>query len=173
MSLTLILMRHAKSAWDDPTQEDFDRPLNGRGRTSAHALGLWLLDRGYLPDEVIVSGARRTVETWSRMADRFPATTAMQSNPALYLASAETILGVLKTAQVPTIMLIAHNPGIGQFARKIITSAPPHPKFGQYPTGATTVVTFDIDSWDDLDWGAGAVAEFVVPRELAQGSKGP
>lgn len=166
MSLTLILMRHAKSAWDDPIQEDFDRPLNGRGRKSAVAIGQWLLDHGYLPDEVIVSGARRTVETWSRMAHGFPETTAMQSNPALYLASADTILGVVKTAKVPTIMVIAHNPGIGQFARDIAKMPNPHPKFSQYPTGATTVITFDTESWDALDWRAGTITDFVVPRDL-------
>lgn len=166
MSLTLILMRHAKSAWDDPTQEDFDRPLNGRGRRSAQAIGQWLLDRGYLPDEVVVSAARRTVETWSRMAKGFPQTTAMQSNPALYLASAETILGVVKTAEVPTIMLIAHNPGIGQFAGQIAKNPAHHPKFGQYPTCATTVVTFDVESWNEVAWGAGEIADFAVPKDL-------
>ncbi|MEL7107008.1 MAG: histidine phosphatase family protein [Pseudomonadota bacterium] len=166
MSLTLILMRHAKSAWDDPTQEDFDRPLNGRGRQSAKAIGDWLVGQGYLPDEVIVSAARRTVETWSRMVKGFPQTTAMQSNPALYLASADTILGVVKTAQVPTIMVIAHNPGIGQFARDITKTPARHPKFQQYPTGATTVITFDAETWDAITWRSGQVADFAVPREL-------
>lgn len=166
MSLTLILMRHAKSAWDDPSQDDFDRPLNGRGRKAAVAIGQWLLDRGYLPDEVIVSGARRTVETWSRMAHAFPETTAMQSNPALYLGSANTILGVVKTAVVPTIMVIAHNPGIGQFARDIAKTPSPHSKFGQYPTGAATILTFASETWDALDWRAGLIADFVVPRDL-------
>ncbi|MEL7027422.1 MAG: histidine phosphatase family protein, partial [Pseudomonadota bacterium] len=72
-------------------QDDFDRPLNGRGRNSAPAIGKWLLDHGIVPDEVIVSGARRTVETWSRMAGHFPPTATMQSNPALYHASADTM----------------------------------------------------------------------------------
>ena len=166
MSLTLILMRHAKSAWDDPSQDDFDRPLNGRGRQSAVAIGQWLLDRGYLPDEVIVSGARRTVETWSRMAHGFPETTAMQSNPALYLASADTILGVVKTAVVPTIMVIAHNPGIGQFARNIASAPNTHPKFAQYPTGATTIINFESEAWSTIDWRAGSIVDFVVPRDL-------
>lgn len=166
MSLTLILMRHAKSAWDDPAQEDFDRPLNARGRTSAIALGPWLTEKGYLPDEVIVSGARRTVETWSRMAHGFPATTSMSSNPALYLASADTILGAVKAASLPTIMVIGHNPGIGQFARQIVKEPSSHDKFAQYPTGATSVITFTGSGWQDIDWGKGTLAEFVVPREL-------
>ena len=57
----LILTRHAKSAWDDPTLEDFDRPLNDRGRRAARALGDFMASRGYEPEEVICSPARRTV----------------------------------------------------------------------------------------------------------------
>ena len=63
MTLQLILMRHAKSSWDDPAAADFDRPLNGRGRRSAKALGHWLRQRGWLPDRVLCSSARRTRET--------------------------------------------------------------------------------------------------------------
>lgn len=169
MTRTLILTRHAKSAWDDPTLEDFDRTLNGRGRKSAVAIGTWLSKAGHLPDLVLVSGARRTVETWSRMADAFPPTATMQSAPALYHGSAEILLNVLRTQSAATIMLIAHNPGIGEFAERILPSPVKHPKFLQYPTGATTVITFSTDSWADIAWGQGHAEDFVVPRELLAG----
>ncbi|HQY45284.1 MAG TPA: histidine phosphatase family protein, partial [Paracoccaceae bacterium] len=64
----LILTRHAKSAWDDPTMSDHDRPLNGRGRRSALELGEWLQSRGYEPDQVLCSTATRTRETWATVA---------------------------------------------------------------------------------------------------------
>ena len=92
----LILTRHAKSAWNDPSLDDFDRSLNRRGRKSAEAIGQWLVEAGALPDVVLVSGARRTVETWSRMASAFPATATMKSAPALYHGSAATLLNVLR-----------------------------------------------------------------------------
>ena len=63
MSLKLILMRHAKSGWDDPV-EDHDRPLNSRGRISAEVMGKWLQAKGHLPQEALVSTARRTTETF-------------------------------------------------------------------------------------------------------------
>lgn len=166
MSRTLILMRHAKSSWDQPDQEDFDRPLNGRGRGAAETLGRWLTSHGYLPDEVVVSGARRTVETWSRMAHLFPATTTMQSDPALYMANAETLLGVIRTRAAPTVMLIAHNPGIANFALRIVAAPAAHPKYAQYPTGATSIISFDTADWAQADWGKGTLTDFVVPREL-------
>ena len=166
MPLTLILTRHAKSAWDNPALDDFERPLNGRGRSSAQKLGQWLSASGHLPDTVLVSGARRTVETWSRMASFLPATATMESVPALYLASADIIMNVLRTRKSPVIMLIAHNPGIGDLAGRIVTETPSHEKFAKYPAGATLVVRFDTESWADIGWGTGEVAEFVVPREL-------
>ncbi len=166
MTLTLILTRHAKSSWDDLAQDDFDRPLNGRGRKAAPAIGAWLAENGYLPDEVVVSGARRTVETWSRMASELPETATMQSNPALYEASSDTIFGVIRSLSSPTVMLIGHNPGMGTLASRLVSAAPAHPKFAVYPTGATTVMTFDASDWKDIEYGSGRIADFAIPREL-------
>lgn len=166
MPLTLILMRHAKSAWDDPKQDDFDRPLNARGRKSADAVAHWLIDNGYLPDVVVVSGARRTVETWARMAALMPDTATMESNPALYMASAETILGVLRSARSPSVMLICHNPGIAECAERIVQAPPDHPRFQDYPTAAVTVIEFDGDTWRDVAWGSGSVLDFIIPADL-------
>jgi len=166
MPLTLILTRHAKSTWDDPTQDDFDRPLNDRGRKSAPAIGRWLAEKGHLPDVVLVSGARRTVETWERMAHTLPETAEMQSAPALYLAEPKVVLGVLRSQSAPTIMLIGHNPGLALLATSLADSVESHPKFSQYPTGATTVFLFDVDQWSEVQAGTGQIVDFVVPREL-------
>src|SRR6056297_3170020 len=149
VSLTLILMRHAKSAWDDPALDDFDRPLNGRGRTSAQAIGRWLTECGHLPDEVIVSGARRTVETWSRMAGELPATATMRSDPALYHANPETMLGVIRRATSTTTM-IGHNPGLAEFAGRLAHTPHAHERFGDFPTAATAVMSFDVPSWSEV-----------------------
>ena len=168
MTLTLILTRHAKSSWGDPELDDFDRTLNGRGRGSAEVIGGWLAQNGHLPDIVLVSGARRTVETWSHMAHHFPNTTAMASNPALYLASAQTILGVLRSQSAPTCMIICHNPGIADFAHRIARAPHAHPRFADYPTGATAIITFESDSWSEIDWGTGTASDFIVPRDLTE-----
>lgn len=166
MALTLILTRHAKSAWDDPALDDFERPLNGRGRSSALKIGHWLVSQGYLPDTVLVSGARRTVETWGRMSDIMPATSTMESVPALYHASADMILNVLRARKSPVIMLIGHNPGIADFADRILQNPPENDKFPKYPTGATTIIQFDATTWSDIGWGKGRLVDFVVPRDL-------
>lgn len=166
MPLTLIVTRHAKSSWGHPALDDHDRPLNGRGRKSARAIAAWLAGKGYLPELVVVSDARRTLETWSLMAPVMPGTTRMQSEPALYGASAETIGRVISAQEAETLMVIAHNPGIAEFAARMVTSPPVHPRFLDYPTCATTVLRFDVDRWRDATWGTGEVLDFVIPREL-------
>ena len=166
MSLTLILMRHAKSAWDDPLLDDFDRPLKGRGRKSAPAIARWLNERGHVPDEVIVSGARRTVETWTRMAGELPSAATMRSEPALYHAGAETMLRVLQGATAQRTMLIGHNPGIADFASRLARAPYPHDRFDDFPTAATAVMTFDVPTWKDAGWATADVVDFTVPRDL-------
>lgn len=166
MSLTLILTRHAKSSWHDPTLEDFDRPLNGRGRRSADAVGAWLAEQDLVPEEVLVSGARRTVDTWSGIAAHMPRTAPMRGEPALYHASAPAMLGVLRTANAPLVMLIGHNPGMAEFAGRIVAEAPADPRFSDYPTAATTVIQFPVRSWREVDWGQGQVLAFLAPRDL-------
>lgn len=167
MPLTLILTRHAKSDWGDPRLADFDRPLNDRGRRAAPLIGAWLAGQGLTPGEVIVSGARRTGETWGGIAGALDDAPAARSDRRLYDATPETILGVLRGATAPVTMLIGHNPGIGAFARRLAVAAPAHPRFDDYPTCATTVFRVLRDDWADVGWSDGEVAEFVVPRDLS------
>jgi phosphohistidine phosphatase len=167
MALTLILTRHAKSDWGTPGLADFDRQLNDRGHRAAPRMGAWLAAGGYRPDEVIVSGARRTVETWTGIATAFDPPPPSRTDRALYDASAETILAVLNRAWAPVTMLIGHNPGIGTCARRLAIAAPAHPRFEDYPTGATTVFRFFRETWGTVGWGEGEVVDFAVPRDLA------
>lgn len=166
MTLTLILTRHAKSSWSDPSLDDFDRPLNGRGRKSAVAIGQWLAEHDYVPDDVILSGARRTVDTWARVAKAFGREIPMRSDPALYHAGAESMLAVLRGARAPVTMMIGHNPGLAEFADRIVRGRVEHARFGDYPTCATAIIRFDAESWRDVDWETGQLDDFVLPREL-------
>jgi phosphohistidine phosphatase len=82
----------------------------------------------------------------------------------MYEAGAATLLRVLKSATEDVVLMIAHNPGIAMFASQLVNVAPDHPRFRDYPTGATTVIQFEKDSW--LNVLKGDVAAFVTPREL-------
>ncbi|SNS17026.1 SixA phosphatase family protein [Antarctobacter heliothermus] len=157
----LILIRHAKSDWgfDRP---DHDRPLNARGRRAASAIGAWLHDNGHLPDEVLCSTSARTRETLALLDTQVPT----RFERALYHAAPDTLFEVLNSAHGISVMLLAHNPGIATMAASLLTTPPEHPRFDAYPTGATLVVHFDIDTWKDLRTGTGTAHAFIVPRDL-------
>ena len=163
----LILTRHAKSSWDDPLTPDHDRPLNERGKAAAADLGQWLASRGYVPDEVYCSDALRTRKTWSGIAPALPGTAVLELKPALYHAGADVMMAVLRHAKADTVMIIGHNPGIAEFAAKLVAQAPRNAEFQPYPTGATLVADFAVDSWEELGWGQGVVDDFIVPKEIA------
>lgn len=164
MTRTLILTRHAKSAWGNNAPSDHARPLNKRGRRSAAALGDWLRRNDQIPDQILCSSSQRTRETQELMA--FDAPTVFIER--LYHASSEIIFQALREATQNRVMVVSHNPGIAAFAHAVVATPPDHIRFDDYPTGATLVVRFDIDSWEDLSWSSGRVVDFVVPRELLE-----
>lgn len=158
----LILTRHAKSDWDDPSIPDHERPLNARGRRSARALGDWLASRGYDPEEVLCSSSRRTAETWDCAADAvFETLPVLRIEPALYHADPAVMLRVLQSATAPTVMMIGHNPGIAAFAAMLPSRPPLDPQFRSYPTAATLVVDFQAEDWAEVQPGQGSVRDFV------------
>ncbi|MFZ8970550.1 MAG: SixA phosphatase family protein, partial [Paracoccaceae bacterium] len=120
MSLKLILMRHAKSGWDDPV-EDHDRPLNSRGRISAEVMGKWLQAKGHLPQEALVSTARRTTETFRGLGI---APQKVKFLSSLYHPSAQGLFAALRSATEQTVLMVSHNPGIAEFA-ELLAKQPP------------------------------------------------
>lgn len=166
MTLRLVLIRHAKSSWDDFSIEDHDRHLNERGRRSAPAIGQWIADRGDIPTEVLCSDAKRTRETLDLLMEQWPTTPAVRYEHALYLAPATTMLAELKTANAPIVAMIGHNPGIGSFACGLVHDRPDHPKYASYPTCATAIIDFDVAQWSDVTAASGRVVDFTTPREL-------
>lgn len=160
----LILTRHAKSSWDDPAMDDHARPLNERGRRAARELGDFLASRGFEPEEVLCSTALRTRETWDRVAGAvLESRPAVQYIDALYHASPDVMLSVLKTAVQPTVMMIGHNPGIAELAAMLPARPIYNPDFRKYPTCATLIIDFQIDDWSQVAAGQGAMLEFFTP----------
>ena len=161
----LIVMRHAKSAWDDPLQADHDRPLNDRGRRAAPVIGAWLTAEGLTPDQVLVSSSRRTLETLAGLAlGPVPALLL----PALYHAHPAAILAALcDHGQGKTVLLLGHNPGLSEFVTRIAAAPLDHPRFNNMPTGAALVATLDVADWAQTDWGMAKAQRFVTPRDQA------
>ena len=179
----LLLLRHAKSLWDDPKLSDHARPLNARGRTSARAMRLKMHELGLLPDLILVSSSRRTLQTLEALSpwSKVPLVEPMD---ALYLASARSMLDVLHnvTETVRSVLLIGHNPGMHELAMLLVgaqafthNAQMPHGHFDPpnllaklsegYPTGA--LAEFAVAGpWGALGEGGGRLQHFLAPRDL-------
>ncbi|WP_417243584.1 SixA phosphatase family protein [Celeribacter sp.] len=166
MTLRLIVMRHAKSSWDDPLLPDFERTLNKRGLRNAATMGRWLADTGYIPDTVLLSSSVRTTQTCACVLDAAGISPMQVSTKALYHAPDFQILRTLAQAKGNTVLLIAHNPGIGDFVSHFAAQPVTHPDFVRYPTAATTVFEVDVATWAKARFGENRVLEFTTPRDL-------
>lgn len=166
----LLLLRHAKSSWDDPALSDHSRPLNARGRASAAAMRQAMLGLALSPDVVLVSSARRTLQTLEAL-EPWEETPLIEPMDALYLATAEQLLKVLNgvTETVRSVLVIGHNPGLHDLALQLAGSARDAADARRlaegFPTGALAEYVVP-GPWGGLRPGAARLHRFVCPRDL-------
>ena len=168
----LTLLRHAKSDWDEPSQRDFDRPLNARGRTAAAAMGEELRRLGLAFDRVVASPARRTTETLERLIDTY-GPLPIDFDERLYLASVPTLLGIVQAADdiEHRLLIVGHNPGMQQLTLVLSGAGELRARAtAKFPTCALAELRFDVTSWGEVDAGAGTLARLILPRDLTAGS---
>lgn len=169
----LMLLRHAKSNW--PTGvADRDRPLAARGREAAPMMGRYLADELLLPDLVLISPARRTVETWELVAPMLPEKPATQYEPRIYEAKTDRLLEVVQEIEgdVRTVLMIGHNPGLAELAQRLTGHGDRYAaaRMSQkYPTAGLAVLDFAVDDWRDVDERGGRLDRFVTPASLGEG----
>jgi phosphohistidine phosphatase len=110
----VTLLRHAQAAGASAGGRDFDRPLNEAGIAEARAAAVALAAALPVPDLLIASAALRTLRTAQLLHDQvFPAT-PLQTEPSLYLATAEVLLDYLRHLDddFTSVLIVGHNPGI-------------------------------------------------------------
>ena len=161
MTLRLILIRHAKSGWDDPFADDHARKLTDRGTKAASAIGGWLQKKGFVPDQVLSSDAVRAGETARHLSAALTDSPNINFVPSLYHASPDTIIDLVRSMN-GTIAVVGHNPGLGMAAHALVRDRPQHGRFCDYPTCATTIIDFD----GPPGLGSGTCIDFIVPRDL-------
>ncbi len=167
----LLLLRHAKSSWDDPSLADFDRPLAPRGRKAAERMGRELASRDWLPQRALVSPAVRTRETWEVVAAPLPGAISVDFPDTLYDATAQDVLSEIQRTPkaVKTLLILGHNPGLEDIARRVAgdnseTKALQRLR-EKFPTAA--LASFDFDGkWAELGFGRARLTHFLRPKEL-------
>lgn len=164
-------MRHAKSSWDDPKLPDHTRPLNPRGRAAALSMRKVLRDLGLAPDVILVSSARRTLQTLEAL-EPWDETPLIEPMDALYLAAPEALFAALNAVAetARSVMLIGHNPGMHELALALVGAIDPaNPAMLRlsegYPTGALAEFTVP-GPWSGLAPAGARLVRFVAPRDL-------
>lgn len=164
----LFLLRHAKSSRKDPSLPDHDRPLAGRGRRASTAMAAYMRDHAVEPALVLCSSATRARQTLDGVAPGLGGSPEVRIESGLYEASAAGLLSRLQRLgeDVPSVMLIGHNPSMERLALDLATSGPELAALAEkYPTGALATLEFE-GTWGALEPDAARLVGFVRPRDL-------
>jgi phosphohistidine phosphatase len=149
MMKTLILVRHAKSDWKAAYEDDFDRPLNDRGKRDANTMAERLFQKGVRIDLLVTSSARRARKTAKAFSDQYEKAVAdMREIPELYLADARDISQVVSGLpdSASTVALFGHNPGITVYA-----NAQGVVQIDEMPTCSVLALSSAVKHWSDFD----------------------
>lgn len=163
--LRLILVRHAKSAWDDPGLTDFDRPLALRGIAAAAWIGDTLTKNGWLPDRIVCSTSRRTRETLELAMARLPANGPRPDvvwSDAVYDRRDHDYLGLIaeQGGDTKVLMLVGHNSATENTALALSAGGE---ALGSFPTAGIAVLDCDVTDWMELAPRCGRLLHFLRP----------
>lgn len=168
----LGLFRHAKSDWTDARLRDFDRPLNKRGRVGAGVMGKHIQDHKVGWRRIVASPAVRVTQTIDLAGEAAGETPPVTWDRRIYLANSATLMDVLREQEGDprTILLVGHNPGLEDLIFDLVPDDGTSPLRDvvedKFPTAAFAVVELDIENWDDIREGCGALVHLIRPRDL-------
>ena len=162
----IVVIRHAKSNWDDPSLEDHDRPLSKRGRNALPRLRDHIEDLELRADLVRCSSALRTRETLDGIRPALGRTARIEVDSALYGASSEQLVTELRRLddQVVTVFLIGHNPGVGELVELLAESGKRKAAIDRFPTAAVAVLSI-AGSWTGLQPSGALLESFWTPKQ--------
>jgi phosphohistidine phosphatase len=162
----LLLLRHAKSSWDEPGLGDFERPLSARGERAAVLMGVWLAQEGLVPELVLCSPAVRTRDTLRRLLPALSPEPAVRFAEDLYAAEPAAILRRVAGVDdaVRCVLVLGHNPGLEELAGQLARDATA--LRGGLPTAALVELDLEAEAWREVRRGTARRARVVRPKEL-------
>ena len=160
--LTLYLLRHAKSSWDDASQRDFGRPLSNRGRQAAALIGEFVQEKGIDFDLVLVSTAVRTLETIELIRERAKFRGEVRYDERIYDATVSQLLDVISQVDSDreSVLLVGHNPGIEELLA-LLTGDQQH-----VTTANFAKIKLDATKWSASLANKGTLEWLVRPKEM-------
>lgn len=159
---TLLLLRHAKSDWDDSSLRDFDRPLADRGKRDAPRMGRALKERGPAPELIVSSPAARAKATAEAAIKSGGFTADLQFDEGIYDASTPELLRIVRRLpdERSCVLMVGHNPGFEGLVNRLSGAQE------QMTTAALAAIEFQVDRWEDVEDGQGKLLWFLTPKRL-------
>ena len=160
---TLLLLRHAKSSWEDSSLSDHDRPLNHRGRRDAPRMGQLLQEKNLVPDLILSSTAKRARKTAEKVAQACDYKGEIEYVPELYDSDISIYQQALarQGGNFERILIIGHNPDIEHFLQSLTGC------WEKMPTAALAHLQLAIDGWEEVSSGGeGKLLSLWRPKEL-------
>ena len=171
----IFLLRHAKSSWDHPSLDDFERPLNERGIKAAAAMGHYMSRQGLVPNIVLCSPSKRTRETLDALKGGMGHALAhvpIDFNDGIYEANFMDLLAILRGVdnEYKKILMIGHCPGIANVATLLADKqgdARALAKLDEkFPTCSIAVLNTGIKDWLELGQASCSLGAFIRPTDL-------
>jgi phosphohistidine phosphatase len=159
----IVLVRHAKSSWENMFLSDHDRPLNPRGKKDAPDMGDRLKARELKPSLIISSTAKRARLTAKKIAKKIGfSKDRIMLTKALYHADDYSIFEIIKSLDDAhdTVMLFGHNPGITECANLLTGN-----NIINIPTCGAASISFNCSSWKDIEKRAGSMIFYDYPKK--------
>ena len=160
---TLVLVRHAKSDWDNPDLQDIDRPLNLRGIKGSEVMAEAISKKGPKADLIISSPALRARTTANKFAEKQNyAFEEIKIESDIYFGSWRNVLLIIRDIEDKnqTVYLFGHNPTISNLCHNIAFNFN-----DMFPTCGVVCLDFEIDSWIDIESVRGKVRYFDCPKK--------
>jgi len=161
----IYLLRHAKSDWSADFEADHERPLNKRGRVAAQQIGRFLTVVEQAPDLVVTSSAVRAGETVELAMAAGSWACPVEVTRDLYASSPSAVMHLVQAfaGSHDSLLLVGHEPTWSELASALIGGG--HVKL---PTAALARIDFDVESWAEVEFGAGILIWVVTPKLLAR-----
>lgn len=171
--MRILLLRHAKSSWDNTRLRDHDRPLAKRGERAAPAMGAHLAGTGLRVDRIVSSTAARAWSTASLFRASFNEQISLASRRDLYHAAYRDLLAIAMEEagddDQARIMLVGHNPGMHDLARFLCGEGEPDEIArlrAKFPTAALAEFDLPRRPVQDVEANSARLVRFVRPKDL-------
>lgn len=169
MPRELLILRHAKSAWDTDARTDFHRPLARRGRSAAPRVGRWLHEQALVPDYVVSSPAERARQTVLAVCKALGlGADQIDWDERIYGGWTPTLIDVLREspADAQRVLIAGHNPGLEGLVRSLCAEDVPTPIDRKLmPTAAIARLEIDVP-WSQLKPACGHLISLTRARSL-------